>query len=280
MKKLTRILILALLLLVVPGCSLINIRRPDIYKNNLKGMPQKKEISFEEKQQLKATATAAYQKSEEIYYKGTEPESEVAKFVKEATFRIMAWVGPVISKYNLDTAEDLDQFIEKTNKALEESQKKNYEYEKKEKEWKHQLATKDNLVKSAKSKLKGFKASVFSGVWAFVIIFILALLVMGIIQAWTGIPVLTMFLGGVRKVFGGARQLVKGVQDFRQDLKDDIAVEKDSEKKKMKEEMLAKMDAKLSENQDEATKKLVRKIKDREKKKNGKPDSKSTKRSS
>ncbi len=260
-NKLTITTLILVLLSVVPGCSILEVKQPDVYQNNLRDMPKKETLSFKDQQQLKATATAAYQKSEQIYYEGTKPKDELAKFVKEATFRIMAWLGPVISEYNLSSVEDFNKFIEETNKSLEEAQKIKHEYKKKQKEWKHKLATKDELVKSAQSKLEGFKASVFSGIWGFIILIIIILIALAVLQSMTGIPLLSMFLGGVRHIFGGARQIVHGIQDFRDNMKEDIKKEKDGKLRKGKEEALKYLDSCLNNREDESTKKLIRELK-------------------
>jgi len=91
-----------------------------------------------------------------------------------------------------------------------------------------------------------------------------------------------MFFGGVRRIFGGTKQLIHGIQDIRDDIKADIAKEKDEKRRKTLEETLAKMDQKLGEHQDEVTKKLVKQIKEKHlmKKKNGQSVSEGTEQSS
>lgn len=264
-RKIYVVMILACL--TMSGCiTLYEVRKPDIYQNNLKGMPKEDDISFRSSQQLKSTATEAYKKSEQIYYEGVEARNKLAEFVRDANFRIMTWLGPVISNMQLETPEQLQEYLKKTDKALEEYQQLKYNYEKDVKEWKHKLATKDDIIKSEKSKLKGYKATLFKGLTGFVILIFVILLALGVIQAWTGIPVLSMFLGGVRHIFGGLKQLVHSIQDFKEDLREQIEKEEDPKIKEGLLKSLEKLKHHCNDKQDERTKKCIKKIKEKIKK--------------
>jgi hypothetical protein len=223
-------------------------------------MPKKEKLAFSDSQQLKATATAAYQKSEQVYYEGAEPKSSVAKFIRDATFRITAWLGPVITKNNLETPEDLQKFIEQTNNSLEDAQRKNYIYEKKMAEFKHRLAVKDKITRDKVAEVDGvWQWRIFSGIGGFIILIIVVVLIGGFIQMYTGIPVLKIMFGFVGGFIKTAKQTIMGLQEGRDELKkrmaDDTLEEKEREAYK---QALSILDERLHKHQDDQVKRFVK----------------------
>jgi len=207
-------------------------------------LPREKLMSFESEESLSAGATVNLEKAAEIFYKGCEPESEIAKFVLKWAIRMVGILG-VNTNFDPDDPEQIKQVLEGGTKALEE---------------KNQIIhTLRQDVESARieaekektSRVKEEKRSAGLVTWIWRLIWFAILLFL--IQIFTGIPVFSGLLGVLGRL---RKQAVAGTQEFRETMK------KKAEEGDVKaKEILALHDGIMDKHQDEKVKAEIKKLK-------------------
>lgn len=238
MKKLLIILVL------LSGCSVVSIDR-STYEGKI---PQEKELSFVSKEALATGATLQNVTANKIYYEGTDPKSKDAKTLLDMSYRFLGLVGV---KMNFDPSdpESVSKVFEAADKALEEKDKNLHELKIALKK-----AEDDRIVaeKKAGTWLSRFKTGVYSLV-GFIIFVLIVLLVL---QVFTGIPFLTGLITGIRTFWKVSHQTVKGIQEIRDKLK-----KKKEEGDDRASDLLNEIDTILDKHQDAHVKSHIQKIK-------------------
>ena len=241
------------------GCSVISFERGDrVAKEIENSVIQEKELSFESKEALAAGATLQNMKAGQVYYEGAQPKSEEAKIVYELSFDFMDLAG-IHRDFDPEDPESIKRILESDQKALEEKDKiihqlkedvKAQTREKAEAADKHK-----KYAESAEREKKGLLARLRAWFWGVIGSVFFILVVLFLIQTFTGIPVLTGLLGGIRTFWKVARQTVRGVQDIRNKLKEQAKQDDRAQ------QLLDMIDQTLDRHQDDHVKRSIVKMK-------------------
>lgn len=252
--------VLCMLCMVLSGCSLFKMER-SYYKADNSAKPQQQEMSFRSKQHFAKAATLQNKISAEVFFKGLKADSPKAKALYEASFAFLGIAGTAMGVDPSDV-NNITLILENTASALKEKEQIIHDLQKDVKDY-QQAQTKivkdkeaEMVAMNGKWKLK--MGSLWSWIWFVVIGCIVALVVLGIVQAWTGIPILSALFGGARMLFKGAKQVVTSMQDIRNKLK----VEKKNGNKKMSaDEVLDMIESSCDVFQDTDVKKWLKRFK-------------------
>ena len=255
-----RVWLVLLFMSVLSGCSLFSVER-SYYRADYKDKPQKQELSFKSKQDMAAAATLLNKLAAEIHFKGIEAESEKSKVVYDLTYAFVDLAG-VVMDVDPENLEDVTEILQNATTALKEKDEIIHKLEVDVKRFQ------DDSVQIKKDKEAELEA--LNGKWQFkmgslwwwikaIIIFaILGVVALGVIQVWTGIPILSAVFGGAKTLFKAAKQTMKGVQAVREELKK-ISTNGGSQDERQKaHDMLAFIDSALSEYQDEDVKSWIK----------------------
>jgi len=268
MKK---ILFCAFILLFLSGCSVIKMEKT-YYQRDMPKPPVKKQLSFKNKEAMGAAATLGNVMMNEAYYKGLEPESKEAKRLLDISYGFMDLAGVVYKHTATDSTEALDAYFEETQtkfeSALEEKDKNIHKLEEDVQNNLVALATKTKIIKDKEAEMianngkwKAKWGSVVYWFWVFVIGGVILLIVGGIIQLQTGIPVVTGLFGGLKMVFKASKQTIAGIQEVKKTLKEQISKAKTDEEKQAYEKSLKHIQETLHKHHDEKTKHFIKKAK-------------------
>jgi hypothetical protein len=254
-----------MLALMLVGCSFVTIERRN-YKADI-NPPSKKQLSFQSKEALAAGATLQNITAAEIYYKGTSPESEKAKLLYDMSYRFMNLAG-VNNQFDPSDPDSVYEVFEKADKALEEKDKIIHDLQRDVQRQLEELATNKKIIRDREAELIATQSTwsarwdtLWSWIWGILIAIIVLIVGLGIAQAMTGIPFLTILFGGVRMLFNAAKQTIHGLQVVREELKESIVSSESDEERKFAERMLKKLDSKMAQHQDNKVKEWIAKHK-------------------
>lgn len=248
--------------MILSGCSFVSFPR-EYYKQETGKPVSKRVLSFASKEAMAAGATLQNLTAAEVYYKGTEPESKEAKILYDMSYRFIDLAGV---NRNFDPADPdaIEDIFERADRALEEKDRVIHQLEVDVQRKLEEVNGQRKIVKDREAALVANNGkwtarfdNLWRWLWGILIGAIVILVGLGIAQVMTGIPFLTIFFGGIRLIFGAAKQTIKGVQALRDELKDTAANGGTEEEKKTAKEMLAKIDHHLQTNQDESVKEWI-----------------------
>lgn len=259
--------LVVLSLLLTSGCSFVSFEKR-FYKRDIDPVV-KDELSFASKEALAAGATLQNQTAAEIYYKGTKPESKQAKILYEMSYRFMHLAG-VNNNFDPTDPESVEKVFKEADNALREKDKTIHNLEVRVKQQLEEMAARDKLVRDKVAELEDVEGKwraklgkIWYWIYTVAISIVVVIVGLGILQAWTGIPLLTGLFGGIRLIFGAAKQTIKGVQTVRDELKHTIQNGGTEEEKAHAKKVLEKIDKALAESQDESVKNWIRKQKEK-----------------
>lgn len=218
-------------------------------------MPSEKMMSFESSRALASGATLQSITANKVYYEGTEPKSADAQILLDLSYRFLGLLGVSMNSIDPADPEAVKKVFEQADKALEEKEKIIYDLRAEVKKTTEDLASQKNLVmvkgKEVETWVSRFKKTVL-GIIGFIVFITIVLF---LIQIFTGIPVLTGVLGGIRTFFKISKQTVKGIQEVREKLK------QQSESDEGAKHILDMIDATLNKYQDEHVKSAIKRMK-------------------
>ncbi len=256
-KRFYILILIAVILIFVAialgSCSVVSIKN-DQYKKTTQKIPQERELSFKSKEALAAGATLNSLKANQVYYEGVEAKSESAKILLDLSYRFLGLVG-VNMQFDPSDPESVKKVFEEADRALEEKDKIIHDLKEDVKEQQRQVA--ENKLKREKAEKEALTwlGRLKKTVYGFVGLVIFVFLTLLIIQAITGIPVLTGLLGGIRTFWKVSRQTVKGVQEIREKLK------KQAKNDPNAQDMLEEIDKTLDKHHDQHVKMAIKKMK-------------------
>ena len=250
---------LIILAVILAGCSLVNIERGGTLQKSTGKLPEDKELSFKSKEALATGATLQNVTANKVYYEGTEPKSESAKILLDLSYRFMGLVG-INMDFDPSDPESVEKVFQEADKALEEKDKNIHDLKVQVDDLKTRMAEEANYHKKEVEKHRSLAGTLWRVIWSIIGIIAGVFVIAGLIQVFTGIPLLSNLLPWVSKrIHSTAKQTVEGVQEIREELKKRA---KNGDNEITAEEALKLFDMTLEKHQDKGVKAHVRKLKE------------------
>lgn len=264
--------IILLILLNIYGCSFIEVTRENTAFRAMKDIPQRPELPFKNKEQLSRAAALNLDKAEQIYYKGSKPESEPAKVLLQLAKKFISTLG-INTDFDPTDPESIKKVLFGTDEANEELRKQNavllerikeINNEKtkiiKDKAKEIQMKAKENsTLKTKLGSLWGWIMFIF---WVIIII----LVALAIFMPTLGIPIITkIWKMGIGLLASAGKNTMKAINEIRNSWKQEIQKAKingDETKRNMFEEKLKELDRVLKSKQTPEEKAFIKKLKE------------------
>jgi hypothetical protein len=245
-----RILILVPLL-VLCGCLDLRVQGGSV--PDLKP-PSEAGLSFKSKGALASGATLQNVTANQVYYEGCKPKSSAAKILVDMSYRFLGLVG-VNMRFDPSDPDSIKKVFADADNAITEKDKIIHDLREQSKEYLKDLAGAHGERDSVVTESKTFRQRVWGVIWSIAGVLLLVVLVLGGVQAFTGIPLLTgMLPWAIRRMHDTSKQTVVAVQKIREELKaSDVPEEK---------ALLSKMDRTLNDTQDDNVRAYVRQLKE------------------
>lgn len=260
-----RALLYAAVIMLLSGCSFVTIERRN-YKADV-NPPSEKQLSFKSKEALAAGATLQNMTAADVFYRGTKPESKEAKLLYDMSYRFMNLAG-VNNQFDPSDPDSVYDVFVKADQALEEKDRIIHDLRTSVQKQLEELATNKKIIRDREAELVNTQntwsarwGALWTWIWIIVVIIIVVFVGLGIMQAMTGIPFLTILFGGIRLLFNATKQTIHGIQVVREELKEAITNSKSEEERAMASKMLQELDLKMSQYQDDEVKKWIAKHK-------------------
>jgi hypothetical protein len=250
------------------GCALIDFNKDTTaYKRDVGTLPKDKEMSFPSKQAMAAGAALSNITAAKVYYLGTKPLSPDAKVLYDMTYRFMGLCG-VNMDFDPSDPESVAKVFENADKAISEKDKNIADLKQQVADFTTQLAAKETIIRDKGKEIEGvkttLKAQIGTIIWVTLGCIILLVLILGGVQAYTGIPVLSMAIGFVtgatKTLFNAAKQTGSAIEQWKKDHDDQIQQLKNAGKNEAAEVLQGARDslgALLSSHQDSAVKTFI-----------------------
>lgn len=222
-------IVLFCLLMLLTGCFDMVVKK-DTVRPDLEP-PQEKSLSFQSKEALASGATLQNVTANKVYYEGTEPKSEEAKVLLDMSYRFMGLLG-VRTDFDPSDPASVKAVFEKADKAIEEKDRIIYDLQEQVKEYNRKLVTAKEANDAAVKEHKTFKEKVWSWIWGIIGFVLLVVVILGLLQMFTGIP----FLSGIapwvmRRLHDTSKKTVAAIQEER-DYWEDMAENGGSDEEK------------------------------------------------